>query len=251
MFRHRGRQRTALHNRKIAALLSFVAGMVNVTGFFALGHLTTNVTGHFAFFAEDLSQENYYRALKYFAFILSFLAGAFLSGLYTESFSVKFPRYRYSFTVTFEIVVLTVIAQLPTSMADDYAVQIACALLFVMGMQNALVTHISKAVVRTTHLTGLFTDLGIELSQLVFFRERRQQKKLKSSIRLRLIIIVSFFIGGLLGGLGYPVFGLQTLLVSSVLLVVGLLYDVIKFQIVTLNRRYVRRKRVNEQIEGK
>jgi uncharacterized membrane protein YoaK (UPF0700 family) len=242
MFKHRGRQRTALHNRKIASLLSFVAGIVNVTGFFAVGHLTTNVTGHFAFFAEDLSRKNYSYALVYLAFILSFLCGAFFSSLYTEAISKKYPRYRYSFPVSFEIAILTFVAQLPIVIIDHYPIEIACALLFAMGMQNALVTNISKSVVRTTHLTGLFTDLGIELSQLFFFKEVAQQKRLRSSIRLRMIIIISFFVGGIVGGFGYPVFGLKTLLVASLFLLIGLFYDVVKFQIVTFNRRYIRRR---------
>jgi uncharacterized membrane protein YoaK (UPF0700 family) len=44
-------------------------------------------------------------------------------------------------------------------------------MLFAMGMQNAMVTKISQSIVRTTHLTGLFTDLGIELSQLFFYKK--------------------------------------------------------------------------------
>lgn len=242
MFKHRGRQRTALHNRKIASLLSFVAGMVNVTGFFAVGHLTTNVTGHFAFFAEDLSQKNYSYALVYLAFILSFLFGAFFSSLYTEAISKKYPRFRHSFPISVEIAILTFVAQLPILLIDHYPIEIACSLLFAMGMQNALVTNISKSVVRTTHLTGLFTDLGIELSQLFFFKEIAQQKKLKVSIRLRMTIIISFFIGGLVGGYGYPIFGLKTLLLASVCLLIGLFYDAVKFQFMTLNRRYIRRR---------
>ncbi len=242
MFRHRGRQRTALHNRKIAFLLSFVAGMVNVTGFFAVGHLTTNVTGHFAFFAEDLSRKNYGYAFVYLAFILSFLCGAFFSSLYTEAVSKKYPRFRYSFPVAFETVIITFVAQLPIVMIDHYPIEIACALLFAMGMQNALVTNISKSIVRTTHLTGLFTDLGIELSQLFFFKESASRQRLRASIKLRLIIIISFFIGGLVGGFGYPVFGLKTLMLASLFLVIGLFYDAVKFQIVTLNRKYIRRR---------
>ena len=45
-----------------------------------------------------------------------------------------------------------------------------------MGLQNALVTKVSQSVVRTTHLTGLFTDLGIELSQLFFYRKMSEFK---------------------------------------------------------------------------
>ena len=50
MFRHQGKSRTLKHNLRIATVLSFVAGTVNVTGFLAFKQLTTNVTGHFALF---------------------------------------------------------------------------------------------------------------------------------------------------------------------------------------------------------
>jgi uncharacterized membrane protein YoaK (UPF0700 family) len=49
MFSHTGKNRTLKHNLKIASLLSFVAGIVNVAGFLSVQRLTTNVTGHFAF----------------------------------------------------------------------------------------------------------------------------------------------------------------------------------------------------------
>ena len=54
MFRHNGKTRTLSHNLKIASLLSFVAGIVNVAGFLAVQQLTTNVTGHFAFFVDEV-----------------------------------------------------------------------------------------------------------------------------------------------------------------------------------------------------
>ncbi|WP_394331199.1 DUF1275 family protein [Chryseobacterium luteum] len=51
-----------------------------------------------------------------------------------------------------------------------------------MGLQNALVTRVSQSVVRTTHLTGLFTDLGMDLSKLFFFKEKSESIKLNRSI---------------------------------------------------------------------
>ena len=67
-------------------------------------------------------------------------------------------------------------------------------------MQNSLVTQISASTVRTTHLTGLFTDLGIELSQLFFHNKEEHRKLLWNSIKLRLTIILFFFAGGVFGG---------------------------------------------------
>lgn len=242
MLRHRGKQRKAVHNRKLALLLSFVAGMVNVAGFFALGHLTTNVTGHVAFMAEELSQRNYFYSLIYFAFLVSFLLGSFSSNLYMEAVYNRFPRFRYTIPVFLELIILTGIAMLSIKTIERYSVEIACALLFSMGMQNALVTNISKAVVRTTHLTGLFTDLGIELSRLIFYKRASDLRNLKTSIKLHLIIILSFLLGGVIAGIGYPYYGLKVLMLSSAVLLFALVYDSLKFQLVSMNRRY-RRKR--------
>ena len=77
MFRHRGKSRTLTHNLKLASLLSFVAGIVNVSGLFAVQRLTTNVTGHFAFFADEMAKENFDQAIVYLLFILAFFTWSF------------------------------------------------------------------------------------------------------------------------------------------------------------------------------
>jgi uncharacterized membrane protein YoaK (UPF0700 family) len=108
---------------------------------------------------------------------------------------------------------------------------LACSLLFAMGIQNSLVTSISNATVRTTHLTGLFTDLGIELSQLFFYKLPHEKEKLYSSIKLRLTIISFFFLGGLLGGILYTKINLYVLIFTASLLLIGLVYDEVKLKI--------------------
>ncbi len=100
-----------------------------------------------------------------------------------------------------------------------------------MGLQNSLVTTISNATVRTTHLTGLFTDLGIELSQLFFYKLKEQKQKLYSSIKLRLTIITFFFLGGLLGGIFYSTIQLYVLAIAASVLLVGLIYDDVKLKL--------------------
>lgn len=73
MFRHQGKSRTLKHNLQIATVLSFVAGIVNVTGFLAIQELTTNVTGHFAQFIYELENLKFWKGTIYLLFILSFL----------------------------------------------------------------------------------------------------------------------------------------------------------------------------------
>jgi len=84
--------------------------------------------------------------------------------------------------------------------------------------------------VRTTHLTGLFTDLGIELSQLFFYKLKEQKEKLYSSIKLRMSIIGFFFLGGLFGGILYAGLQLYVLAFAGLFLMSGLVYDSIQFQ---------------------
>lgn len=237
MFRHHGKSRTISHNSEIASLLSFVAGMVNVAGFLAVQRLTTNVTGHFAFFIDEVFKMNFQESLIYFLYFLFFLMGSFISSFLIELIHRKDDRYIYFVPIFIEVVILIGIALGGAYLTLHYPTIIAVSLLFAMGLQNALVTRISDALVRTTHLTGLFTDLGIELSQLIFYKEIKQQKKLRSTIQLRFRIITFFFLGGVSAGILYRYFQLQILLVPAVMLIIGLFYDSARFKLLQWKRK--------------
>lgn len=238
MFLHQGRKRTWRHNVQIASLLSFVAGMVNVAGFFAVATLTTNITGHFAFFVDEVFKLNFWKAFIYFLYIFFFFLGSFFSSFLVELISRKNEKYVYIVPTSIESLILLLIAVFGGSLIDYNPNLIACSLLFAMGLQNSLVTRISNATVRTTHLTGLFTDMGIELSQLFFYREQELKQKLFSSIKLRLTIISFFFAGGITGGVLYSKIGLTSLLYSALLLIFGIIYDNLKLKIKLIQRKY-------------
>jgi len=142
------------------------------------------------------------------------------------------------FPTSIEILILLIIGIFGVDLIFNNPNIVACSLLFAMGLQNSLVTKISNATVRTTHLTGLFTDLGIELSQLFFYKAAEKKQKLFSSIKLRMTIISFFFIGGVVGGICYTKIQLKVLVIASLALIVGLIYDNIKLKIVLLNRKY-------------
>jgi uncharacterized membrane protein YoaK (UPF0700 family) len=92
MFRHKGKNRTFAHDLRLATLLSFVAGLVNITGVLALKTLTTNVTGHFAFFAEEIMKHDYTTAITFLVFTLFFLLGSFLSSFMEELIAPYYSR---------------------------------------------------------------------------------------------------------------------------------------------------------------
>lgn len=106
MFRHRGKNRTFAHNLRLAALLSFVAGIVNITGVLAIKTLTTNVTGHFAFFAEEMMKHDYSAAITFLVFIFFFLIGAFVSGFLSELVHRTRPELSHVVPISLEIMVL-------------------------------------------------------------------------------------------------------------------------------------------------
>lgn len=231
MFRHKGKRRTLKHNLRIASLLSFVAGIVNVVGFLSVQRLTTNVTGHFAFFVDEIFKLNFWQGFVYFLYVFFFLLGSFASNFIVEITSKKSDRFIYIIPIIIESLILFLLAVFGQFIISQNPNLLACSLLFAMGLQNSLVTTISNATVRTTHLTGLFTDLGIELSQLFFYKQEDQQDKLRSSIKLRLTIITFFFLGGLLGGILYSTFKLYVLVIAATVLIIGIIYDDIKLKI--------------------
>lgn len=236
MFRHQGNRRTYLHNIRLASILSFVAGMVNVYGILSIRVLTTNVTGHFAFFAEEMSHSYFSAAVVFMFYILCFLLGAFVSNLMVEFSLLKHFQAPHIPPLLLEILLLIIVTLWP----DNYAKPelIGCVLLFAMGLQNALVTKISKATVRTTHLTGLFTDLGIELSQLFFYRKQEERKQLLNSVGLRLTIILFFFLGGAIAGLLFPALGSKSLLLACFFLIVALFYDIVRLKFYLFRRKW-------------
>lgn len=89
-----------------------------------------------------------------------------------------------------------------------YAVVLLC---FIMGLQNALITKRSNAEIRTTHITGLVTDLGIELGNLVYinrsFPEAKKVRANRGKIGNHLKLLGSFVLGALSGAWGFKAVG--------------------------------------------
>jgi uncharacterized membrane protein YoaK (UPF0700 family) len=239
MFRHKGKNRTFAHDLRLATLLSFVAGLVNITGVLALKTLTTNVTGHFAFFAEEIMRRDYATAVTFFIFTLFFLLGSFLSSFLQELISLKNPDLSHIFPITLEMVILIAVGIFgaSTGISTLGGKLTAFFMLLAMGIQNSLVTNISKSTVRTTHLTGLFTDLGIELSQLFFYKKPEEVKKLKTSIFLRFSIISFFFIGCFSGGIIYQILEIKTLFVAAFFLLIAQWYDYMRLKFHLIKRK--------------
>ncbi|WP_345959917.1 YoaK family protein [Flavobacterium algoritolerans] len=177
--------------------------------------------------------------MTFFVFTIFFLLGAFTSNFLAELISKKNPNLSHVIPISLEMIVLISVGIFgaQSSLSSTEGKWIAFSMLFAMGIQNSLVSKISQSTVRTTHLTGLFTDLGIELSQLFFYKKPDEKKKLKTSIYLRLSIIIFFFIGCISGGFLYNLLEMKNLFVAATFLLFALLYDYIRLQFHVIKRK--------------
>jgi uncharacterized membrane protein YoaK (UPF0700 family) len=225
MLRHTGNKRSFRHDLRLAVLLCMNAGFINAAGFLAFSVLTTNVTGHAALLAVYVATDKWRAARMVSLWLLLFLAGAFSSAVYIRRVGTDKP---YAYTAPIIVIILVLLFMVLYGHDYDRSLvkteYFAGSLLFAMGMQNALVSMISGSTVRTTHLTGMFTDLGIDLSQALR-PGSKDNKILQRRIGLRVAIIVFFLLGGVAGGLLFIHYEYTAFLVPVLLLITAMVYD--------------------------
>lgn len=244
MLSHEGKERSFAENTILAVALSGVAGAVNATGFFAVGTYTSHVTGHLAKVGDEVAQGRMHLAREALFLILFFLAGAMVATVLVETAKRVSGRGHYTVPLLIECAVLSVvtIAAVAGGARVPFLLFVMTGMLsFAMGLQNALVTKISRAVVRTTHLTGVVTDLGIEIVRLVFwFRDRSMGSSMSGKLRhvrqslrdpemhkvwLHLTIILSFGGGAIAGPTIYMKYGMAAMALPCVMLLMLVAVD--------------------------
>jgi uncharacterized membrane protein YoaK (UPF0700 family) len=239
MFQHEGAQRSHDHNQLLAGYLAVVAGLVNSTGFILIGTFTSHVTGNVGRMADDAALGHGSAALLAGAMIAAFYLGAFLASMALESNVLRTRPTVYGLLLLGESMLIAAFLGLASvwdnaspRFRDAQALLLCCA----MGLQNSLVTRLSGAVVRTTHLTGVVTDLGIEGAR--WFRYWRSHFSKKTGlplvmgthppdrphapkVHLLLTVFISFVAGSAAGALLAVRFGQLAVLAPVALLVAG------------------------------
>ena len=169
-----GRTRTRRANRQLGAFLAFVAGAINAGGFLAIKRYTSHMTGIVSSIADDLVLGNLLLAFSGLCALLSFLMGAATTAILINWARNRKMHSEYALSLALEAVLLMVFGFLGANLTSYVAVLFPITVMllcYIMGLQNAIVTKISAAEIRTTHVTGLVTDLGIELGKLVYWNK--------------------------------------------------------------------------------
>lgn len=225
--------RTPRANRHLGRLLAFVAGAANAGGFLAVHQYTSHMTGIVSEMADSIALGQFMLALAGVSALLVFVAGAGLCAYLVNWARAGHMQGIYALPLMVEAVLLLLFGLLGAGIDArfDFFVPVTVLLLcFMMGLQNAIITKISRAEIRTTHVTGLVTDIGIGFGRLLHAWQLPsahpddELSAVRRRLRLHLSLVVLFFVGGVLGALGYKHLGfMASLPLAGMLLLVSVL----------------------------
>ncbi len=212
-----GDDRTSNIDLVLAGLLSSIAGALNAVGFLIAGSFTANMTGNISAFADNLAHGAVVVSLSFMGLVAAFVCGASLAALVIQAGEKRNLRSIYALAIAAEAFILLLLGiVLIVSFAHTYEPLMVIVLSLVMGLQNAVTTMISRARVRTTHVSGMATDLGIELAALVGDATSRPDAKAK--LKLHSLTLASFAIGGVCGALLFQLVGSWLFVIVAILL---------------------------------
>lgn len=223
-------ERTPGANRHLGVALAFVAGAINAGGFLAVREYTSHMTGIVSGAADHLVLGESQLVLGALGALLSFLAGAACTAILVNYARRQRLRSSYALPLLLEAALLLVFGILGARLAtvDALFVPLTVMLLcFMMGLQNAAITKVSQAEIRTTHMTGIVTDLGIELGKMAYWNadDDRLPKVAANHARLALMaaLLGAFCVGGVCGAYGFKHMGyLSTAPLAALLCVLGI-----------------------------
>jgi uncharacterized membrane protein YoaK (UPF0700 family) len=220
--------RTRRANRQLGGLLAFVAGAVNAGGFLAVQRYTSHMTGVISAIADDLVLGQVALALAGASSLLAFLLGAATTAVLVHWARRHDLHSEFALSLMVEALLLLLFGLLGANLelfVDVFVPSTVLLLCFIMGLQNAIITKISKAEIRTTHMTGIVTDLGIELGRL-FYWNRTREARLEHFVRadrdklaIHGTILGLFFGGGLVGAAAFKAIGFSSTVPLSALLI--------------------------------
>lgn len=208
-------------NVYLAAMLAFTAGLVDVSGYLGLRQFTSHMTGTVAAMAAGLGEREESVVLRCAMVVGSFLLGAAMCAVV-----VNFSRRRdreslYALPVFLESVILAAIGCTGPGRTAALDWLLLSGLGFAMGLQNAIITKISDAHIRTTHITGTMTDIGIELGRALYLnRDPAQPPVQVRRERLALLVLLAgcFTSGAVLASFTFPRAGFHVFLPLAAIL---------------------------------
>ena len=222
-----GKKRHRILNLRLARYLTFVAGAINAGGFLAVKQYTSHMSGIVASIGDNLAIGQIQLVLASFVALLSFASGAAFTAIVVNWGRRARIQSQYALPLIAEAVLLIffgIIAANTSKTTEEFVTVTIVLLCFLMGLQNALITKLSNTEIRTTHVTGMVTDLGIELGKLFYWNAKETSLQegfvnaSKAKMQTLSSLIFLFLIGGVIGAIGFKVVGFLFTLPLALLL---------------------------------
>lgn len=224
-----GSTRSPEANRQLACYLTFVAGAANAGGFLAVQQYTSHMSGIVSAMADHLVLGWPGVFLQGLGALLSFIAGSATAAVIINLARRSHLRSEYALPLVLEAALLVCFGLLGSNleqMRGLFVPATVMVLCFIMGLQNAMVTKVSRAEIRTTHVTGMVTDVGIELGKLFYWNVAASGDDTpfvradRAKLRMLAMLILLFFLGGMVGAMGFAHAGFSATLPLAGLLIV-------------------------------
>lgn len=221
------RRRTRTSNRHLGFILAFVAGAINAGGFLAIGKYTSHMTGILSAAADHLALRQLSLALSGLYCIFAFTFGSMCTAILVNWARRRRLHSQYALSLFLEAILLLSFGLVGGHLEGDrwYVFTTAMLLCYIMGLQNSIITKISRSEIRTTHVTGIVTDIGIELGKWVYWNRNKKLPVVDVDydhlwVLSRLLLM--FGLGGFMGALWFKHVGfLSTLPLAAVLLILA------------------------------
>jgi len=217
-------QRSPQANLRLGLVLSLVAGATNAGGFLAVGRYTSHMTGIVSSIADDLVLGQVGLVLAGIISLAAFVLGAMCTAIMVNWGLRQHLRSTYSLPLmleSFALLIFGLFGAAITAQSLIFMPMTVVLLCFIMGLQNAVITKISKAEIRTTHITGLVTDMGIELGKMVYINRMHGRTPVqvnRDRLRVQGTLVAGFIAGGLIGAWGFKHLGYVTTVPLAALL---------------------------------
>ncbi|QMT31607.1 YoaK family protein [Alysiella filiformis] len=216
--------------RLLGELMALLAGAINAGGFFAVASYTSHVTGAISRAADDLVLGQWQNAATALLGVLCFVLGA--AHAHWTVLWAKRHRFRssYGLAMWLEAFYLLLFGFFAYGLAKWGSIMVSPTVLFlcwIMGMHNTVMSVLSGGAIRSTHMTGTATDLGVELAKALYYQKESNPRLPnvrvnRPKMRLLLGMMFAFLLGGVVGAWGYHAVGHHfTLPVAAVLLMLG------------------------------
>lgn len=191
-------------------------------GFVAVSVDTSHMTGMVASMADNTVLHGDRTAGVGVLALASFIMGAGECAILFNWARRRHLRARYAVVLAAEALLTLAFVLLAQVLTMPHRNLVFIAVLcFTMGLQNAIITKISGSPIRTTHVTDMVTDIGIELGKAVYPKHAGDPEPVRAHgerLRMHTLLVLLFFLGGVLGAVGYRQLGFAPLLPGAVVL---------------------------------